>query len=94
MWHHVFENTFPALAGAGVVGLIFALNKQRSAAWIALMVLMFTLIEASTQIIWELSPQWRHGWEHFIIIILVAAVFGILFSPLMQRFCKKDDHNA
>jgi small-conductance mechanosensitive channel len=50
MWHHVFENTLPAIAGAGVVGLIFGLTKQRSAAWIALMVLMFTLIAASTQI--------------------------------------------
>ena len=77
-----------------MVGLIFGLTKQRSAAWIVLMVLLCVLIAASTQIVWELFPQLRHGWEHFVVIIGVAAVLGILFSPLMQKFCKKDDHDA
>ena len=77
-----------------MVGLIFGLTKQRSAAWIVLMVLMVVLIAAGTQIIWEFFPQFHHGWEHFAVVIGVAAVVGILFSPLMQRYCKKDDHGA
>jgi hypothetical protein len=74
MWHNVFENTLPALVGAGVVGSIFVLTKQRPVAWILLMVLMFVLVAAGTQIVWELFPQFRHGWEHFVVIIGVATV--------------------
>ena len=77
-----------------MVGLIFGLTKQRSAAWILLMVVMFVLIAAGTQVVWELFPQLHHGWEHFVVVIGVAAVIAVLFSFLMQRFCKKDDHDA
>ena len=84
----------PALVGAGVVGLIFGLAKQRSAAWILLMVLMVALIAASTQIVWELFPQLHHGWERFVVVIGVATVIAAPFSFLMQRLRKKDDHDA
>lgn len=94
MWYHVLENTLPALAGAGVVGLIFGLTKQRSAGWIVLMVLMFALIAAGTQILWELFPQLHHGWVHFVVVIGVAVVISVPFSLLMQRFCKKNDGGA
>jgi len=94
MWRNVFENTLPALVGAGVVGLIVGLTRQRRVAWILLMVLMFVLVAASTQVVWELFPQLRHGWEHFVVIFGVALVICIPFSLLMQRFCKKDNHDA
>jgi hypothetical protein len=61
MWQHVLENTLPALVGAGAVGLVFGLTRQRPAAWIVLMVLMIALIAASTQIVWEIFPQWHDG---------------------------------
>lgn len=94
MWHNVFENTLPALVGAGVVGLIFGLARQRSAAWILAMVIMFALIAASTQIIWELFPQLHHGWQRFAVGIGVAIVIAAPLSFLMQRFRKKDDQDA
>ena len=94
MWQHVFENTLPALVGAGVVGLIFGLTKQRSAAWTMLMVLMFVLIAAGTQIVWEFFPQLRHGWQHFVVVIGIASAIAVPFSLLMQRFLKKDGHDA
>lgn len=93
MWHHVIENTLPALVGAGVVGLIFGLTKQRPPAWILLMVLMIGLIAAGTQIIWELYPRLHQGWELFAVVIGIAAFISLLFSPLMQRFCK-NKHDA
>ena len=59
-----------------------------------LLVLMLALVAAGTQIVWELFPQFRHGWEHFVVIIGVAVVISLPFSFLMQRFCKKGDHDA
>ncbi len=89
MWHNVFENALPALVGAGVVGLIFWLTRQRPAGWILLMVLMLVLVAAGTQIVWELFPQLRHGWVHFAVVVGVAAVICVPFSCLMRRFCQK-----
>jgi hypothetical protein len=89
MWHNIFENTWPAIIGAGVVGLIFGLTKQRSPAWILLMVLMVVLVAAGTQAVWELFPQLRHGWIHFVAILGVAAVICTPFSFFMQKFCQK-----
>jgi len=91
MWHNVFENTFPAVVGAGVVGLIFGLTSQRPAVWILLLVLTFGLIAASTQIIWELFPELHHGWKRFLVVVGVAVVIAAPSSLLMQRFRKKDD---
>jgi len=94
MWHNVFANTLPALLGAGVVGLIFGLARQRPAAWILLMVLMFVLIAASTQLIWELFPQLHQGWQHYALVIGVAVMIAVPFSFLMQRFPKKHDDSV
>jgi hypothetical protein len=72
-----------------VVGLILGLTKQRSPAWILLMVLMLMLVAAGTQTVWELFPQLRHGWIHFVVILGVAAVICTPFSFFMQKFCQK-----
>lgn len=94
MWHHVLENTLPALIGAGVGGLIFGTTKQRSGARTAIMVLMLVLTAAATQVVWELFPQLRHGWKYFGVIFGIAALICIPFSFLMQRFGKKDDQDS
>jgi len=89
MWHNIFENTWPAIVGAGMVGLIFGLTKQRSPAWILLMVLMMVSVAAGTQTVWEFFPQLRRGWIHFVVGLGVAVVICIPFSVLMQKFCQK-----
>jgi uncharacterized membrane protein AbrB (regulator of aidB expression) len=94
MWRHVFEYTLPAIIGAGAVGLVFGLTRQRPAAWIVLMVLMIALIAASTQIVWEIFPQWHDGWKHSVVVIGVALAVAVPFSFLMKRFRKKDGHDA
>jgi len=41
-----------------------------------------------------LSAVVLFGWEYFVAITGVAGVICIPFSFLMQRFYKKDDHDA
>jgi hypothetical protein len=86
MWHNILENTWPALIGVGVVGLILGLTKQRSPVWILLMILMWVLTATGTQTVWELFPQLRHGWIHFVVILGVAFVICTPFSIFMQKF--------
>ncbi len=72
-----------------MVGLILGLTRQRSVAWILLVVLMFVLVAAGTQIFWELFPQLHRGWVHFVVSLGVAVVICAPFSFLLQKFCRK-----
>lgn len=89
MWHNIFDQTWPALVGAGVAGIIVGLTKRRPLSWILLMVLMFALVAVCTQTTWALFPQLRHGWIRIAVIVGVAGVISVPIAFLMTKFCQK-----
>ena len=94
MWHNVFENAWPALVGAGVVGVAVGLTKRRPVPQILLVVLVFVLLAVTTQIAWELFPQFRRGKNHVFVVLAVSAVICLPFSFWMRSLERRRDHDA